>query len=185
MVHPIYVFGSPVLRIKTELIIKGEEGFEQLVEDLFETMYSADGVGLAAPQIGFSKRIFIIDGEPLKEDDPQLADFKKIFVNPKITRRTGELVMYNEGCLSVPNLREDIYREPEIIIEYYDENFNFFKENYKGLIARIIQHEYDHLDGILFTDKVSQLKKKLLKTKLIAISKGKVDAKYKINFPKK
>jgi len=138
-----------------------------------------------APQIGKSVRIFVIDAEPLGEDEPELKGFKKVFINPIIIEETGEEWSYNEGCLSVPGIREDIFRKPNITIEYQDENFDLITEEYDGIKARIIQHEYDHLEGAVFTDKVTPLKKRLLKSKLTGISKGKVDIIYKMKFPLK
>lgn len=184
MVYPVYVFGSPVLRKKAKEIEEDEEVLTELIENLFETMYASEGIGLAAPQVGISKRIFVIDASPLKEDDESLETFKKTFINPIILNQTGEKWAFNEGCLSIPSIREDVERPSEIEIEYYDENFNYHHEKYSGIKARIIQHEYDHLEGVLFIDKISPLKKKLLKGKLMSISKGKVDVEYKIKYPK-
>jgi peptide deformylase len=183
MTYPIVVYGHPILRKVAAEIDRDYPGLEQLIADLFETMYRSEGLGLAAPQIGKSIRIFVIDGKPAAEDEPALADFKKAFINPHITERSGDLVLMTEGCLSIPNLREDVNRESHIRIRYYDENWNYHDEVYKGYSARIIQHEYDHLDGILFTDKVSPLKKRLLKSKLAAISKGKFEADYRTILP--
>ena len=183
MIYPVYVFGSPVLRKKAKEIEEGEEGLSDLIENLFETMYASDGIGLAAPQVGISKRIFVIDASPLKEEEEGLGNFKKVFVNPVIITQTGEKWPFNEGCLSIPNIREDVERSSNVEVEYYDENFDYHHEKYDGIRARIIQHEYDHLDGVLFIDKISPLKKRLLKSKLMSISKGKVDVEYKIKFP--
>jgi peptide deformylase len=183
MTYPIVVYGHPILRKVAAEIDRDYPGLEQLIADLFETMYRSEGLGLAAPQIGKSIRIFVIDGKPAAEDEPALADFKKAFINPHITERSGDLVLMTEGCLSIPNLREEVNRESHIRIRYYDENWNYHDEVYKGYSARIIQHEYDHLDGILFTDKVSPLKKRLLKSKLAAISKGKFEADYRTILP--
>jgi peptide deformylase len=168
-----------MLRKEAEDIDKDYPGLHQVISDLFETMYNSEGLGLAAPQIGKSIRIFVIDGTPVAEDEPSLAGFKKAFINAHITEKCGELQPMNEGCLSIPNLREEVNRESHIRIEYYDENWVFHDEVFDGYKARIIQHEYDHLDGILFTDKVSPLRKRLLKSKLAAISKGKFEASYK------
>ncbi len=183
MVYPVYVFGSPVLRKKAQEIEEGEEGLAEMIENLFETMYASDGVGLAGPQVGISKRIFVIDASPMEEDDETLKDFKKVFINPVIINQTGDKWPFNEGCLSIPNIREDVERPSDIEIEYYDENFNYYHEKLDGIKARIIQHEYDHLEGVMFVDRISPLKKKLLKGKLASISKGKVDVEYKIKFP--
>lgn len=183
MVYPIVVYGHPVLRKVASVIEKDYDGLEQLIADLFETMYHAEGLGLAAPQIGKSVRIFVIDGKPAAEDEPGLAEFKRAFINPQIVEKHGDIVPMTEGCLSIPNLREEVNRESYIRITYYDENWKFHDEVYEGYAARIIQHEYDHLDGILFTDKVSPLRKRLLKSKLAGISKGKFEADYRTILP--
>jgi len=183
MIYPIVVYGHPVLRKTAEDIDRDYPDLKILIEDLFETMYYSDGLGLAAPQIGKSIRIFIVDGKALAEDDPELADFRKVFINAHITERSGELQLMSEGCLSIPNLREEVNREAHIRIEYYDENWEFHDEEYNGFKARVIQHEYDHLDGIMFTDRVSPLRKRLIKSKLTAISKGKFDAEYRTVLP--
>lgn len=180
MILPVYVYGQPVLRKKAQDIEKGDEGLQELIANMFETMEHADGVGLAAPQIGASKNIFIIDATPMEEDDPELKGFKKIFINPVIHEESGEKWAYNEGCLSLPLLREDVERLSDIEISYYDENFELHEEKYDGIKARIIQHEYDHLQGKLFIDYLSPLKKKLLNKKLKNISQGLVDIQYKI-----
>lgn len=147
---------------------------------MWETMYKSDGVGLAAPQVGRNIRIFVIDGSGMADDNPEMHDFKKTFINPKILNQEGEPWIFNEGCLSLPNIREDISRPAKITLEYYDEEFNFHHEDFDGLKARIIQHEYDHLEGVLLVDHISAIKRKLLTGKLNAISKGKVDVSYKI-----
>lgn len=183
MIYPIVIYGHPVLRKVAVEIDKNYPGLEQLIPDLFETMYHSDGLGLAAPQIGKSIRIFVIDGKPLEEDEPELSDFRKVFINAHITERSADLVPMNEGCLSIPNLREEVVRESRIKINYFDENWEYHDEVFEGYKARIIQHEYDHLDGIMFTDKVSPLRKRLLKSKLNAISKGKFEAEYKTILP--
>ena len=179
MIYPIIIYGSPVLRKRALEIPQDYKGLPTLIADMFETMEISDGVGLAAPQIGKSLRLFVIDATPLSEDDPTLNGFRKAFVNPQIIEETGEKWGYTEGCLSLPEIREEIERPSTIKIQYYDENFNFFEEMYDGVKARIIQHEYDHLEGILLIDRVSPLKKKLLRGKLNNISKGKVKANYK------
>jgi peptide deformylase len=179
MVYPIVIYGSSVLRKATEEIKKDYAGLSTLVFDMFETMIESDGVGLAAPQIGKSVRLFVIDATPLADDDISLEGFRKAFINPKIVEETGEKWSYIEGCLSLPELREEIERPSIIKIQYYDEHFNFFEEVYDGVKARIIQHEYDHLQGILLVDRVSPLKKKLLKGKLANIAKGNVKAAYR------
>jgi peptide deformylase len=183
MIYPIVVYGHPILKKVAEEIDKDFPDLNKLIEDLFETMYYSEGLGLAAPQIGKSIRIFVIDGKPVAEDEPSLADFKKAFINPHITERSGDLVPMNEGCLSIPNLREEVLRESHVRINYYDEGWQFHDEEYEGYKARIIQHEYDHLDGILFPDRLNPLRRRLLKGKLAAISKGNFEADYKTILP--
>lgn len=183
MVYPIVIYGHPVLRKVAEDINEDYPGLKTLIADLFETLYKSEGVGLAAPQIGKSVRIFVVDGKPLAEDEPALANFKKAFINARIVEKSGDLQLMTEGCLSIPNLREEVNREARIRITYYDEDWEFHDEVYEGYVARIIQHEYDHLDGILFTDKVSPLRRRLIKGKLLAISKGKFEADYKTVLP--
>jgi len=179
MTYPIVIYGHPVLRKVAVEIDKEYHELDKLIEDLFETMYHSEGLGLAAPQTGKSIRIFVIDGKPAAEDEPSLADFKRAFINAHITERCGELQPMNEGCLSIPNLREEVMRESHIRINYYDENWEYHDEVFEGYKARIIQHEYDHLEGILFTDKVNPLRRRLLKGKLTAISKGQFEVSYK------
>lgn len=192
MVLPIVVYGDPVLRKVGVDIDKNYEGLLQLIADMYETMYAANGVGLAAPQIGKAIRLFVVDGTPFAETDEDeeselsskeleiLKTFKKVFINAQIVEEEGEEWKFNEGCLSIPKIRDDVNRKPKIKIEYYDENFKKHTEEYDGIPARIIQHEYDHIEGILFTDKISPLRRKLLSGKLTDISKGKVNADYKI-----
>lgn len=180
MVLPIFVYGSPVLRKVAEEIPRDFPNLKSFIADMWETMYKSDGVGLAAPQVGRSLRMFVIDGSAMDDDDPTMKDFKITFINPKIIIKEGEPWVFNEGCLSLPNIREDISRPEKITMEYYDEDFNLHHEEFGGLKARIIQHEYDHLEGILLVDHVSAIKRKLLAGKLNAISKGKVDVSYKI-----
>ena len=179
MIYPIVVYGHPILRKIAEDVDQDYPGLNQIIKDMFETMYYAEGVGLAAPQIGKSIRIFVIDGKPLSDEEPSLEDFKKTFINAHIEEKTGEFMLMSEGCLSIPNIREEVNRESHIRITYYDENWVFYDEVYDGYKARIIQHEYDHLDGVMFTDKVSPLRRRLLKGKLNSISKGKFEADYK------
>ena len=181
MILPIVVAGHPVLRKKSEEINSSYPELEKLIQDLFETMENSDGVGLAAPQIGKAIKLFVIDAQPLAdEENPDLKDFRKVFINPKIIEETGEEWLFNEGCLSVPGIREDVARKSTIKLEFYDEKWTKHQEIYEGIKARIIQHEYDHLLGILFTDKLSFLKKKMIKRKISDISKGLVDVSYKI-----
>lgn len=179
MIYPIVVYGHPVLKKISGDIDKDFPGLNDLINDMFDTMYHAEGLGLAAPQIGKSVRIFVIDGAPVAEDEPELADFKQVFINAHIVEKNGEVVPMNEGCLSIPNIREEVKRESHIRIQYYDENWEYHDEVYEGYKARIIQHEYDHLDGILFTEKINPLKKQLIRGKLTDISKGKFEADYK------
>lgn len=179
MVLPIYTYGHPVLRKIAKDIDKDFPNLEKLISDMWQTMYETDGVGLAAPQIGKSIRLFVIDATPFKETDPATDGFKKVFINAKITERSGDEWPMGEGCLSIPNLNEDVYRKDKVTIEYYDENFEFHTEEYDGYRARVIQHEYDHLEGKLFIDHLSLLRKKLLKGKLNQIAKGKVRSSYR------
>ena len=185
MILPVYAFGSPVLRKIAVDITHDYIGLRELVENMFETMRAADGVGLAAPQVGLPIRLFVMDARIYAEHEPSLADFKKVFINAHIIEKGGEEEIIEEGCLSIPNIHEDILRPGKICIRFVDENFLPVAEWYEGMAARIIQHEYDHLDGILFPDLVNPLKKTLLKSKLRDISKGKVAVKYKMVFPLK
>jgi peptide deformylase len=179
MVYPIYVYGNPVLKKVSTDIEKDYNDLQKLIDDLFDTMYHSEGLGLAAPQIGKSIRLFVIDGTPIAEDEPELAAFKKAFINAHMVEKCGDLVPMNEGCLSIPHIREEVKRESHIRIHYYDENWEYHDEVFDGYKARIIQHEYDHIDGILFTERINQLKKQLIKGKLLDISKGKFEADYK------
>lgn len=191
MVLPIVIYGDPVLRKVGEEIDKDYPGLEQFIKDMFETMYKANGVGLAAPQVGKAIRLFIVDTKPFAESDEdeddeftpeqkkELVAFKKIFINAKILNEEGEEWAFSEGCLSIPKIRENVNRMPDIEIEYYDEKFKKHVEKYSGVIARVIQHEYDHIEGKLFTDKISPFKRKMLSGKLKDISIGKISADYK------
>lgn len=179
MVLPVYTYGHPVLRKIAQDIDKDFPNLEKLISDMWQTMYETEGVGLAAPQIGKSIRLFVIDADPFKEVDPKTEGFKKVFINAKITDRSGEEWPMGEGCLSIPNLNEEVYRKDKVTIEYYDENFEFHTEDYDGYRARVIQHEYDHLEGKLFIDHLSLLRRKLLKGKLNQIAKGKVRSSYR------
>ncbi|MGI9593379.1 MAG: peptide deformylase [Patiriisocius sp.] len=190
MILPIVAYGDPVLRKQCKDISKTYPNLEALLENMYETMYGASGVGLAAPQIGLPIRVFLVDASPFADKDQmdaqeftQVEGFKKTFINPTILEEKGEEFAFNEGCLSIPDVREDVYRKPDITIEYYDENFTKHTQNYTGIIARIIQHEYDHIQGILFTDKLSSLKKRILKGRLTSISKGKTTVDYRMRFP--
>jgi len=179
MIYPIVVYGHPVLKKVAADIDRDYPGLQQFISDMFETMYEADGLGLAAPQVGKSIRLFVIDGEPVAEDEPEFANFKKAFINAHIIEKSGDPVLMSEGCLSIPGIREDVKREGHIRITYYDENWEFHDETYEGYPARVIQHEYDHLDGKLFVEKINPLKKQLIKGKLLDISKGKFEASYR------
>ena len=190
MILPIVAYGDPVLR-KVAVAIDAEfPDLEKLINNMKETMYNASGVGLAAPQIGKAIRLFLIDASPFAEDDDLseeertvLKSFNRVFINPKILEEEGEEWLFNEGCLSIPEVREDVSRQPKITIEYQDEHFTIHTETLEGLAARVFQHEYDHIEGILFTDKLSTLKKRIIKKKLENISKGKISADYRMRFP--
>ncbi len=190
MILPIVAYGDPVLRQKAKEINEDYPKLDELLENMFETMYGARGIGLAAPQVGLPIRLFIVDATPFEDDDDLTEDerefvstFKKVFINAKIVEETGDEWAFNEGCLSIPDINEDVFRKPQITIEYQDENFKKHKETFDGIVARIIQHEYDHIEGILFTDKLSPLKKRLIKGRLANISKGKIDVSYRMKFP--
>lgn len=185
MILPITAYGHPILRKVAKSIDKEYPNLNGLIADMFETMYATSGVGLAAPQVNLSIRLLIIDATPYSKEDPKAEGFKKVIINPVIKKQEGEESMFNEGCLSIPDVREDIIRKPKIQIQYYNENWEFFDEDYTSVMARIIQHEYDHLEGILFVDKVSNLRKVLLKRKLLDISKGNIEVDYKMIFPLK
>jgi len=185
MIYPITVYGDPVLRKVAEPVGRDFEGLKEFIDNLFDTMYHSDGVGLAAPQVGKALRIFVIDASPVADEEPELKDFKKAFVNPEILERRGDEWIMNEGCLSLPEIREDVTRPAYVKIKYRDENFEEHMEEHSGFAARVIQHEYDHLDGILLIDHLTPLKKRLLKGKLTAISKGKVKTSYQITLPGK
>lgn len=184
MILPIVAYGDPVLKKEAEEITEDYPFLEELIDNMFETMYEAEGVGLAAPQIGKSIRLFIVDASPFEDEEPELKDFKKVFINPIILEEEGQEWNFNEGCLSIPGIREDVKRQPKITIEYYNEKFELIEETYEGIAARIIQHEYDHVEGILFTDLINPLKRRLLKGRLNNISKGNVKVPYRMKFPK-
>lgn len=185
MIYPIVAYGDPVLRKKAEPIANDYPKLMTIIDNMFKTMYHSQGVGLAAPQVGISIRLFVIDSTPFKEDDESADGFKRVFINPELINEEGEKWKFNEGCLSIPGIREDIERKPRLTIRYQDMNFETHIEEFSGIKARIIQHEYDHLEGILFTDKLTPLKKTLLKGRLTDISKGKVDVDYKMKFYQK
>lgn len=190
MILPIVAYGDPVLRKVGVDIDKDYPNLSELIENMRETMENAQGVGLAAPQIDKSIRLFLVNTAPFGEDEDLeeeertfLSNFNKVFINAKILKEEGDEWAFTEGCLSIPDIREDVFRQNKITIEYLDENFEKHTDTIDGLAARVVQHEYDHIEGILFTDKISSLKKRLLKKKLENITKGKVNADYRMKFP--
>ena len=190
MILPIIAYGSNVLKTKAVNITSDFPDLNKLIDNMWETMYNANGVGIAAPQIGKSIRLFVVDAAPFSKDDEisddeisTLKDFKKVFINPIMIEETGREWDFKEGCLSIPNIREDITRKEKITIKYYDESFKEIELTLEGLAARIVQHEYDHIEGVLFTDKLSSLKKKLIRGKLNDISNGKIQTEYKMRHP--
>ncbi len=184
MILPIVAYGHPVLKKVAREITKDYPGLKDFIANMWETMFQGDGVGLAAPQVNRSIRIIVIDASPYKEKYPEQGEFKRVFINPKIYKTEGEEFSFNEGCLSIPGIREDVMRKPVVYLRYLDEQFQEHDERYEGIIARVFQHEYDHLEGFLFVDRISNLRKILLTGKLNDISKGKVDVDYKMMFPK-
>lgn len=191
MIYPIVAYGDPVLRKVARDIEKGEIDVKKLAADMFETMYAASGVGLAGPQVGLNLRIFVVDGTPMNDNldegeeiDESLVGFKKVFINAEILEEDGEEWGFEEGCLSIPGIRGEVFRPDIIKIRYFDTDWNEHVVEYADMAGRIIQHEYDHIEGILFTDHLPSLKRQLLKKKLADISKGKVDADYRMKFPK-
>jgi len=190
MILPVIAYGDPVLRKIAKEITKEHPKLNDIIANMWETQYNASGVGIAAPQVGLSIRLFVIDASPFADDDDLteeeqavLSDFKRVFINPKIVEETGEEWAFNEGCLSIPDVREDVFRKEKVVIEYVDENWEKQTETLTGLAARVVQHEYDHIEGVLFTDKLSTLKKRLIKGKLANITKGKVSVDYRMKFP--
>lgn len=177
---PIVAYGDPVLKKVCVDIEESYPDLQQLISNMWDTMYNANGVGLAAPQIGLAIRLFIVDTKADEEEEV----FKKVFINAQILEETGEPWAFNEGCLSIPEIREDVLRKPNILIRYYDENWQLHEEKVSGFAARVIQHEYDHIEGKLFTDKLSLLRKQMLKGRLDAIAKGNVHTDYKMRFPR-
>lgn len=183
MIYSIVAYGHPVLKKEAQDIDKDKVDVMELSENMFETMYAAQGIGLAAPQIGKSLRMFIADASPL--EDEEIGDWKQVFVNPEIIEESGDDWAFEEGCLSIPDIREEVMRPEKVKINYFDENWVEHTEVFEGMKARIIQHEYDHIEGILFTDHLTPFKKRLLKSKLTNITKGIVKAEYRMNFPAK
>lgn len=192
MILPIVAYGHPVLRKVCKDIDPGYPDLEKLIPDMWETLYASNGVGLAAPQVNRDIRLFIVDStqvfEHMDEEEkgkyPDEPGIRQVFINAHIAEEDGEEWMYNEGCLSIPKIREDIYRHQAVVLQYRDENFQSQIKLFSGLTARVILHEYDHIEGKLFIDHISPLKRKLMKGKLNDISKGKVDVDYKMLFPK-
>lgn len=189
MILPIIGYGDPVLRKVGDEVTPEYPNLKEVIANMYETMYNASGVGLAAEQVGLPLRLFVIDTAPFSDDDDvesddqkQLKSFKKTFINAKIIKEEGEEWAFNEGCLSIPDVREDVYRKPIVTIEYCEEDFVMKTEVFDGLIARVIQHEYDHIEGILFTDKISSLKKRLIQKKLKNIMEGKTFQEYRMKF---
>ena len=180
MILPVVLYGHPVLRREAEEIDEDYDGLKELLDDMWQTMYKSDGVGLAAPQIGKPIRLAVIDADVLSDEYPECKDFKRVLINPVITEYGEDECVESEGCLSLPGIREDVKRPTKIKIEYEDENFEVIEEVLEGFVARVVQHEYDHLEGKVFTDHLSPLKRRFLKGKLAAISKGKVNVGYKI-----
>lgn len=197
MILPIIAYGDPVLRKVGVEIDQDYPDLQKLIADMYETMYHSSGVGIAAPQVGKAIRLFMVDTKPFadvpddeeseftKEELSEMKNFKQTFINAKIVEEEGEEWPFNEGCLSIPKIREDVSRKPQIRIQYYDENFKFHDDTFDGLIARVIQHEYDHIEGKLFVDHINPLRRRLLKGKLNDISKGNVKVDYRMRFPNK
>ncbi len=182
MILPIYIYGHPVLRkVAQDIDPENYQNLPELIENMYETMYNADGVGLAGPQVGLEDRIFVVDLTPLADDEhPEFKDFKKVFINAHITERSGEMEAVEEGCLSLPGIHEKVPREGEVHIRYIDEDLQPREETYTGFMARVIQHEYDHLDGVMFVDRISPLRKRMIKSKLSSLEKGKVSCDYRV-----
>lgn len=182
MILPIYIYGQPVLRkVAQDIDPKNYPNLPQLIKDMFETMYHAEGIGLAGPQIGLEQRIFVVDLEPLADEEhPEFKRFKKTFINARIVERKGDIEFVEEGCLSLPGIHEKVPREGEIRIQYLDEELKPHEDTYSGFMARVIQHEYDHLDGVMFIDRISPLRKRMIKSKLINLEKGKVKCQYRV-----
>lgn len=189
MILPIVAYGDPILKKRASDIDRDHPDLDSLIDDMFETMYNAKGIGLAAPQIGESLRLFIVDASPFGDDeeDPEaqkVKDFKEVFINAEIRDTYGENYPFEEGCLSIPNIREDVLRDDEISIRYYDRDWNLQEREFDGYAARIIQHEYDHIEGVLFVDRLNPLKRRMLKRRLNDISQGSTKVEYKMKFPK-
>lgn len=184
MIYPVYIYGSPVLRREPEEVRRDHPELKKLVADMHETMHASRGVGLAAPQIGLPLRMFVIDLSPYAEDEPELANSKYAFINPEIYWEDEEEVEMEEGCLSIPGLSEDVFRPERVRIRWVDEDFAAHDAEFGGMAARVIQHEYDHLDGTMFVDRLSPLRRTMLRNRLAAMSKGKYEAAYKTKMGK-
>ena len=192
MILPIVAYGSPVLRKVCDDITANYPGLEKLIADMWETMYNSNGVGLAAPQINVPIRLFVMDSEQIflnqeedeKDEYPDSPGYKGVFINAHMVKLNGEEWSYNEGCLSIPKIREDVYRNEEVTLEFEDENFNTHTKTFNGITARVILHEYDHIEGKLFIDHIKPLKRKLMKRKLDDITRGKIKVDYRMVFPK-
>lgn len=185
MIYPIVAYGDNALRESTRELSPETPDLQQIIANMYETMYNASGVGLAAPQVGLPYRLFVVDAKPMKDldDEPDTATFRQTFINPEILAEEGDEWDFEEGCLSIPGIRETVWRQPKITIRYYDENWEEHTRTLTGIKARIVQHEYDHIEGVLFTDYLSGLKKRLLKKKLNKIAKGKIEVDYEMRFP--
>ena len=185
MIIPIYIYGHPILRkVAKDIDPANYPNLKELIDNMFETMYHADGVGLAAPQVGIEDRIFVVDLDPLSDENPEFKGFKKVFINAHITERWGELELVEEGCLSIPGIHEKVPREENIRISYLDENLQPHEDEFSGFMARAIQHEYDHLDGILFVDKIAPIRKRLIKGKLTNMANGRTNCHYRVKAAK-
>ena len=182
MIFPIVLYGDPVLKKKTSEVAERDDSVKEFVESMYETMYAAQGVGLAAPQVGESLRVFVIDTTPMEDEEGE--GLKRAFINPIMIEEMGDEWGFEEGCLSIPGVRAEVNRKPQIKIEYFDENWELHEETFDGMKARVIQHEYDHIEGKLFTDYLTPFKKRLIKGKLANISKGKTDAEYRVKIPR-
>jgi peptide deformylase len=185
MIYPIIAYGHPVLRARAQEILPSHAGLDKLIADMYETMYNAKGVGIAAPQIGLSLRIFVVDGAPIEDDTQDMKAFKRVFINPLVIKEEGEEWGYDEGCLSIPDVIEEVYRPEEVYLRYQDAQFQVHEEKFTGIQARIIQHEYDHLEGVLFTDHLGGLRKQLIKSRLKRISEGKYSTFYPMSYSQK
>jgi len=182
MILPIIAYGHPILKKICEEVEQEDQGLTELLANMWETMYNAKGVGLAAPQIGQAKRIFLVDTEQLKDKEGAEVGIKKVFINAEIIEEEGDFWSYEEGCLSIPKIVGDVDRQEQVSIRYQDEEFEWHEDSFDGMNARVIQHEYDHIEGILFTEKLKPLKRRLISRKLENIKKGKIDPDYRMKF---